>query len=60
MAQGPQDILAGVRGLVVMTENYMVMGQRQGDKGLKPDNEFTNDLPKGLFFFMVLSKNKSC
>jgi hypothetical protein len=37
-----------------MTENYMVMGQRQGDKGLKPHNELQNDLSKGLF--MVLSK----
>jgi hypothetical protein len=26
------------------------MGQRQGDKGLKPHNEFTNDLPKGHFY----------
>ncbi len=37
-----------------MTENYMVMGQRQGDKGLKPHNELQMICPKA--HFMVLSK----
>ncbi len=38
-----------------MTENYMVMGQRQGDKGLKPHNELQMICPKA--HFMVAFQN---